>query len=284
MSKTIIVGKTSYIAQRLRQYLNNNYISLTRNDCNDKERDNYFDLLHPMNFDYEIIKPGDFIIFFAAISSPDICEKHYTHAYQINVVGTKYFIEKALNRGARVLFFSSDMVYGNYPHLVFDELSKPDPIGRYAQMKLEVEESFRAYDNFYVFRLSYVFSKDDKFTKYLISCFKNGLPADVFSSLYRNVIYIEDVIQAILVLEKNNSNHKLFNLSGIENLSRLDLANLLKSGVYPQLEIRIVEPENSFFEYRPPKIQTKSIHLESLLNRSPLTIKEAIKLEFKEII
>ena len=69
-------------------------------------------LSEPYEFDYELIKPDDFVVFCAAISSPDKCRSDYSNAYATNIEGPKFVITKFLERRARVVFCSSDAVYG----------------------------------------------------------------------------------------------------------------------------------------------------------------------------
>ena len=66
----------------------------------------------PDEFDYGIINPLDVVLLTAAISSPDICSREHDRAWAVNVTGTSTFIERVIARGGRVIFFSSDTVYG----------------------------------------------------------------------------------------------------------------------------------------------------------------------------
>ena len=241
----------------------------------------YIDLTKRDSSVFDNIKVGDFIVFLAAISSPDMCDKSYNFAYEINVVGTKWFISEAIKKGANILFFSSDVVNGATDKPA-DENFVPNPFGKYAKMKCEIEEYFSKEKQVKFFRLSYVFSKEDKFMKYLMSCVSENKEAEVFEALYRNVIYIDDVIDGILNLSKtfetyeNNS----FNMSGSQLLSRLDLANIYKECINPNLKISVIKPPIGFFDARPNCIETKSRYVAKLLNHPPTLIKEAMIKEF----
>jgi dTDP-4-dehydrorhamnose reductase len=98
----------------------------------------------PDEFDYRLIHPSDVVLLTAAISAPDICAQEYARAWGVNVTGTSRFIRNVIDRGGRVIFFSSDTVYGEKDD-VFDERAYCNPAGEYAIMKHEVEKQF--FDN-----------------------------------------------------------------------------------------------------------------------------------------
>jgi len=83
-------------------------ISQTQKSCIDE-----LELEQAQNFNYSILDTCEYVIFTTAISSPSMRAKQYNLSYQINVMGTKYFIKQAIKRNYKVLFFSSDAVFGN---------------------------------------------------------------------------------------------------------------------------------------------------------------------------
>ncbi|WP_434517227.1 NAD-dependent epimerase/dehydratase family protein (plasmid) [Dechloromonas sp. ARDL1] len=95
----------------------------------------------PADFDYGNVRSGDVALLTAAISAPDICAREHDRAWAVNVTGTSSFIQSVIDRGARVLFFSSDTVYGEREDS-FDESAACNPTGEYAEMKREVEQRF----------------------------------------------------------------------------------------------------------------------------------------------
>ena len=99
----------------------------------------------------------------ASISAPDICAREHERAWSVNVTGTSEFISRTIERGGRVIFFSSDTVYGECED-PFDESALCKPAGEYAEMKHKVERRFIENPSFKSIRLSYVFSREDKFT------------------------------------------------------------------------------------------------------------------------
>lgn len=239
------------------------------------------DLVHAEVFNYGTIREDCTVVLAAAVSSPDRCSSNHDNAYAINVVGTAHFIEQALARGARIIFLSSDAVYGEASSPV-NEDAPCSPVGAYAEMKLDVERRFLNNPNFKVARLSYVFSRQDKFTRYLLDCATDGSTAEIFHPFARNVIYLSDVVDGILALQSEWEAIELtvVNFGGPRSVSRLDIARAIKRLVAPHLNIREIFPGPGFFKERPREIQLMSAHLESLLGRPLRSIHQAIQLDF----
>ena len=216
----------------------------------------------------------------AAESSPDVCANEYERAYALNVLGTAEFIKDALKRGAKVLFFSSDVVYGHREEPV-NENDPTEPVGVYAEMKCRVEEEFRGTKDFKVFRPSLVFSKESIFAANLMDCVNEQKAITAFP-MKRSVIYVDDIVEAALNLfERWEEFHNWsFNLCGPELLSRAELAGLYKDIIDDRLEIVQAEAPDGFFLKRPRTINMQSLYLEGLLKRKPTTISEAMKMEF----
>ncbi|MDX9743095.1 MAG: sugar nucleotide-binding protein [Arcobacteraceae bacterium] len=271
--KKIIIGKNGFIAKQL---LQRNVYQVTSSELNCKET-NYLDLNNPEIFDYTKLDENTKIIFLAAVSSPDECNKNYGNSYEVNVSGTRYFIKEAIKRGAKVLFFSSDVVYGNRIEKV-DEDSETNPFGNYAKMKDEVEKTFEGEKNFKVFRLSYVLSKEDKYLSYLKNCIDKNEVAEVFHPFTRKVVYIEDVLQSIenIIERWDKFQNQKFNICGEEDISRKDIADFYNDTVENKLKYSITKPNEKFWEARPKDINITSMYLEKLIGRKPTKIKDAI--------
>lgn len=241
------------------------------------------DLAQPEQFDYTLVGPGDTVLLTAAISSPDICAREHERAWATNVSGTGAFIERVMARGGRVIFFSSDTVYGEQG-TDFDEAANCLPAGEYAAMKHAVEQRFLGNPLFKVVRLSYVFSRADKFTTYLAGCAARGEEADIFHPFYRAIVHRRDVVEGVLALAQRWDEFPatVFNFGGPEVLARTEFAQALQQGALPALRYRVTEPGGEFFQNRPRAIRMKSAALPLLLKRPASTLREAIEIEFNE--
>lgn len=269
----LIIGRNGFIAKKL--FERSEYKCTTLDELSSD--DLYLNLKNPENFDYSFIDERTNVIFLAAISSPDICNNNYDEAYKVNVTNTKYFVKEAIKRGAKVLFFSSDVVYGNTIDKV-DEDSITNPFGNYAKMKDEVEKAFENEKNFKVFRLSYVLSKEDKYLSYLKNCVDKNEVAEVFHPFSRKVVYIEDVLESIesIILKWNDFENQKFNICGDEDISRKDIADFYNEEVENKLKYIIIEPHEKFWDARPKDINMTSLYLSKLLGRKPTKIQNAI--------
>ncbi|MGQ0650664.1 MAG: NAD-dependent epimerase/dehydratase family protein [Betaproteobacteria bacterium] len=227
------------------------------------------DLAEPERFDYASLTANDVVVLAAGLSSPDACARHPERAAAVNVLGTARFMERALERDARVVFLSSDTVLG-------------EPVAPYARMKREIEARFASHPRVRAVRLSYVFSREDPFTAYLAACAARGAEADIFHPFYRALVHREDVVEGILALAErwNEFAQPAINFGGPQLLSRVEIVETLQRLALPQLRWRAVEPPPDFFRNRPRSIAMSSPLLPLLLGRPARPLHEAIALEF----
>jgi dTDP-4-dehydrorhamnose reductase len=228
------------------------------------------------------IADGDVVLLTAAISAPDICAREYERAWSANVTGTAAFISSAIDRGARVVFFSSDTVYGERED-EFDEKAACNPAGEYAEMKYEIEQRFSANTSFKAIRLSYVFSREDKFSLYLSGCEQRYEEAVLFHPFFRAIVHRDDVVQGALGLAAvwDDVPEKVINFGGPQVLSRIDFAECLREANLYDLRFKVTEPSADFFKNRPRVIAMTSPVFSRLLGRAPRSLREAARLEFE---
>ena len=227
------------------------------------------------------IKEGDVIIFAAAISEPSVVSAQFDKALAVNVESTGEFIETALGKGCKVLFLSSDAVYGDVES-GFDESHPVNPKGAYAEMKAVVEKRFEGNPNFKALRLSYNFHKDDRFTTYLCQCAETGVEAEVFDPLTRAVVHRDDTVDAILSIAANwdNADGQYINCGGPQVLSRQQFTEIVKNIALPNLKFKVTQPPAKFYGDRAAFSEMSSPNLEKILGRPRHTIQQAVELEF----
>lgn len=278
--KIFVVGASGYIGKLLHKSSKADCVAYGTSSTGTAE------LLHlrldaPADFDYGLIQPADVVLLAAAISAPDICAREHECAWAVNVTGTSEFVTQVISRGGRVVFFSSDTVYGERGD-AFDETANSNPAGEYAEMKAEVEKRFLEHPLFKSIRLSYVFSREDKFTKYLSGCAERNEEAELFHPFYRAIVHRDDVVEGALALAKRWEEfpQPVINFGGPAVLSRIDFAECLQSNTLPSLRFRVTEPGNEFFKNRPRVIAMSSEILPKLLARPSSTLVEAVRIEF----
>lgn len=278
--KIIVAGATGYIGARLRESLSKDFevVGTSSSGQPDLVR---LDLRAAGDFDYSLMDTGDVIVITAAISAPDVCASQYDYAYLVNVTGTGEFVERAIQRGCRVLFFSSDTVYGGSEDPL-TEASACHPVGEYGIMKHDLEKRFLGHPSFKTLRLSYVFSREDKFSKYLVHCAKTDAEADIFHPFYRSAIYRDDVIAGVSSLARDwdRFDYPIVNFGGPEMVSRKMIADSLKASVLPTLQYGITEPGPDFFRNRPRYINMRSVLLPTIIGDATHTLKQAIVADY----
>jgi dTDP-4-dehydrorhamnose reductase len=233
------------------------------------------------NYDYDTLKMGDTVAFTAAISEPSVCADQFEVALRVNITSTGDFIYEALKRGCKVIFLSSDAVYGNVLG-EFNEEEEVDPLGVYAEMKAVIEHRFLEYPLFKVLRLSYNFFKKDRFTSYIKNCAEEGATAEIFDPFARSVVHRDDTVDAIISLFNNWDvcKENVINCGGPETLSRVQFADILKKSVFTKLKTEVTTPGDKFYNDRPAIVSMRSNLLEKVLGRPARSIEDAATLEF----
>ncbi len=279
-NKVLIVGKSGYIAGALGDFLETNTNNIIKySSSSNVHSDIKLNLQNMNDFNYKQIEDIDVVYMLAGISSPDFCSEQQKLCREINVIGTKKFISVCLKHQKKVIFASSDVVYGQKEKAVDEQTMTYSPIGIYGQMKQEIEEYFQNDKNFKSTRFSYVFSRDDKFTKYLYECEKNNTKASIFHPLKRSIISLSDVLTSLAELPNlwDKIESPFVNFCGHELISRLDIAKSIQRLCLPQLKYEVVKPSTSFYEARPETINMKSIFLKKILKRNIETLDEMVK-------
>lgn len=263
--KIAVVGYTSYIAEYLlERFKVESVIEEVVKIGRDTGADLRLDLEHAEQFDYTMLKEIDYIVFLAAVSGPDKCAKEYDTCWNINVEGTRFFIEKASEKGCRILFFSSDAVFGDIPGKIYTEESETNPSTPYGIMKKAVEDSFAKCSFFKAIRLPYVVSVKDRFVSYCINCMRKGEVAEVYHPLYRNCVTVSDVVDAVvwLIYNWNEFVPVFLNVAGRELISRVRIADEIKYSMDGLLQYQVVTPDIHFYNNRPQITQMRSKYLQ----------------------
>jgi dTDP-4-dehydrorhamnose reductase len=275
MNNVFIVGASGYIGSKLYDYLDvENKWSVGRNN-----NDIYLDL---SDGEFEPflsnVESDDIVVFLSAISSPDICENEYEHAYNINVRNTSKLIFLLLSKNVRVIFSSSDAVFGN-ALCICDENSKKAPFGKYGEMKSEIEDKFSNDKNFFITRFSYVLGHGDNFSRLVAEHFYDEKLLDVFNGFERSVISLDDILLGMRKIIKNWNKIKtrIVNFSGDELVSRQAIVSAFYKYKYPSLNYSFTNAPEKFWDSRPKKIHTKSLYLESILEKPLESYQDVIR-------
>lgn len=285
--KAAIVGSSGYIAEFiLQRFSKESAITSVFKIDRDSTADMYLDLAEPEKFSYDFLDGIEYVVFTAAISGPDKCAQDFEECWGINVTGTSYFIREALNHNCRVLFFSSDAVFGDIPGAIYDEESITKAQTPYGRMKKEIEDRFKTEPDFKAIRLSYVASAKDRFITYCLGCIKNKKTADVFHPFYRNVIGVSDVVEVVMffVLYWDDYKPTFLNVAGKELVSRVRIADELNRLFDNKLKYKVSLPDEEFFLNRPRITQMSSLYMRKYRIIPDNTFTEKIAKELEDTI
>lgn len=282
--KIALVGCSGYIAGFLLERMKNDEdIESVLRIGRGETADVYLNLQTADEFNYDMLCGIDYVVFTAAVSSPDLCAKEFEGCWATNVTGTGFFIHEALSRGCRVLFFSSDAVYGDVPGKIYDEDSETCAQTPYGLMKKAIEDRFFGEQGFKAIRLSYVASAQDRFVKYCMQCMDKEEDADIFHPFYRNVVTVDDVVSSVMWLIKNWNEFEspVLNAAGTELVSRVRIADEINRCMNQRLKYTVSFPGETFYKNRPQVTQMRSLYLydRHIIPRESFTLKFQRELE-----
>ena len=280
MGRMVIVGATGFIGEPLTTAAREKFHVVTMSRGLRAKSDFPLDLNDPDSLKHVQLAEDDLVLFLAAQSSPDLCAIDYEGAWNANVTGTAILINRALDAGARVIFCSTDSVYGEASGPV-DEDSPCVPVCPYGKMKRTIEEMFVEHPRFKIIRISYTFAMGDKLTSYILSCYAQRRPVEVYEPFYRSIVYRDDVVRAFIALSEkwNSYAPSILNAGGPERLSRIDVVEKFREVGLTPLEYRVVEPPPTFFENRPRIVTMVSPRVEALTGVKRKTLVEAARIE-----
>lgn len=268
MGSVFIFGSSGFIGRSLLQSLklNFNVVGVGRSD-----HQIYFDLEKSIPEELaNIVKRGDTWVFLAGVTSPVACEMDVEHAFNINVVKTKRLIDWLVDRGVKVIFVSSDTVFGKKSDIAGDDDTLA-PQGRYGSYKAAVETHLRCNSLVKIIRLSYVLGGDDKFFTLARQASENNTTLEVYAGFERCVVLLQDVLVGIrnLIVNWEYYEFQTSNFCGPDLVDREELAHIFKLKFFPNLKIEVVEAPENFWIGRVKRIRLDCTNFKVILGRSP---------------
>ena len=230
------------------------------------------------------IKP-DVIVHAASIGNVDYCESHPDEAFRVNLEGTKNVIEAAKEIGAKIIFISSNAVYDG-ENTPYDENAKLNPIDIYGKTKVEGERIVLGSNLEYVIiRLMTMYGWPQNGGRanpvtWIIDSLKKGEKINVVNDIYNNHLWANQAAEAIWEVIKQAKFGHIFNVAGLDCVSRYDLA--LKVAEIFDLDSSLVNPVSSdFFKAiakRPKNTCFNITKMANDLGLKPLSIEEGLNL------
>jgi dTDP-4-dehydrorhamnose reductase len=208
------------------------------------------------------------ILHAAALTNFNQCASHPNHAHKVNVQGSENIAKSAAKVGARLVNFSTDMVFGG-TRSFFTEYDTPLPCCTYGKTMLAAEQaSACVLDNLLTVRLSLVYGislTDSKsHAELLANKLLSGEKVSAFANEFRTPIFVKDVVKILMELAFRDDVKGLLHLAGPDRLSRLELGMIVGRVLsLPEDHIvPIASDENGrFLEPRPRDCSLQSLRL-----------------------
>jgi dTDP-4-dehydrorhamnose reductase len=166
----------------------------------------------------------DVVILCAAVSSVIACEVDPDATREANVAGTLAVVEASADVGARVVFISSDYVFGEGgPH---GESDSPAPMNEYGRQKVQAESDVLKHADNVVVRTCQVFGQDSRRANFVLSVVDRLGAGDTVSArpdLWGTPTYVRHLAEEIVALA-TSTHSGVWHISGPDFLSRFELA------------------------------------------------------------
>ena len=244
-------------------------------------------------------KKYDIAFHLAAQTSSRLSELDYLKDIKTNIIGSYNFCEwSRKNKPRRVVFTSSMSVYGKIANKVHEE-KVCDPKSIYGMSKLYSEKIFERLKNYgikvTVFRLFNIYGPGQDmenldqgmFSIYLAQAIKNN-KINITGSLnrYRDFVYINDTVKALLINPKKSKNW-VMNLGTGRKTKVKDIINLIKDSLSPRkikINVKKAYFEDTWGSYANiSKLKSEGWSPDIKLKKgSALTIREVLKSVIKK--
>ncbi len=171
------------------------------------------------------------VVNLAAMADPDACEKNPALARRVNVEGAANVAHACAKVGARLVYYSSDLVFDGKKSL-YTENDAPNPLSLYAETKLKGErDSLEMNPGMTaVLRTAIVYGKGSgkrpSFIESAVEKSRNGVGTLAFTDQYRSFLYVEDSAGAVAGIIDNKLTG-VYHAGGDERMSRYEFMLML---------------------------------------------------------
>lgn len=178
------------------------------------------------NFDVNAYNP-DIIIHCGALTHVDYCEDHKEESFQKTVQSTINAVAMAKNLNAKLVYLSTDYVFDGKKGF-YAENDEVNPLGVYAEHKLEAEKHVQSISNYLIVRITNVYGDEVRgknFISRLIENMQKNEPMDLRLPYdqYATPINAYDIARGIYLLIENQKNG-IYHFGSTDYLNRVQLA------------------------------------------------------------
>jgi len=249
MKKAIIFGANGYLGRHIVQTLNNINIETLSIGNSSKSIDNHNNYSQiDISIEKEVATIDfnvDYIFVFAGLTGTNVGFDKYERFIQVNENGLLNVLNhhKSSKSKARIIFPSTRLVYKGIKNTPLKENSEKEAKTIYAQNKLSCEAFLKMYQNnfnidYTIFRICVPYGNviDNNYSYGTIGMFLNKAAKNENITLYgdgdikRTFTHVSDISQLIIKsLDKEISKNKIYNIGSNDNMSLLEVANLVAS-------------------------------------------------------
>lgn len=185
----------------------------------------------------------DVVIHSAAMSKPNDCEVQQDLCTQINVDATAAVVSACEKMNCRLLFMSTDFVFGD--HGPFAEDVAYDPVNFYGLSKMRAEELVKASAiDWSIVRTVLVYGQQlagmhATFPQWVKNNLEQGKTIRVFTDQYRTATYVDDLVDGIDRMIQQRAKG-IYHLSGEETTTPFDFARRVAS--FLGYDLSMVQP------------------------------------------
>ena len=294
MKKIVLTGANGFLGQHLTLFLaayDYKVFTTGRGDCRIpvKKPFEYFgiDLTDKAAVQEMILatKP-DVIIHNAAMSKPDECENDKAACILHNVTTTQYLVEAANAVGVKLIYISTDFIFGeDGPHAV-DAI--PNPLNFYGASKLEAEIFVKNNAaNYAIVRPVFIYGPAwegmrPSFLHWVKNNLEAGKTIKVVSDQLRTPTYVVDICKGLKTIIDNDHQGD-FHLAGKDILSPYEMAIAVANVLKLNAEMIVKVTADTFPEpvKRAKKSGLKIDKSIEVLNYQPVSFNEGILLTFQ---
>jgi len=170
------------------------------------------------------------VIIHAAVLQVDECERQPDLARVINVEATRFIAQWCSERGRRLVYISSDLVFDGAKGW-YSESDRPHPISVYAATKREGElVTLALCPHAVVARLPLLYGlplvRGNCFFAGMLACLQRGEQVNVFHDQYRTPGLVENLAAALLELSETTFSG-IIHLGGAQRCSRFEFSQTL---------------------------------------------------------
>ncbi|TVS87915.1 sugar nucleotide-binding protein [Mycobacterium helveticum] len=170
----------------------------------------------------EAVRPR-VVIYAAGLSDPDRCERDPSASYDVNVRGVRHAAAAASRIGGRVIYYSSDYVFGAPGSYREDAQVAPRQV--YGRHKVEAEQFLLGDGDNVVLRLPLLFGSRD-FVAEAVNATVQGLPLRC-DERRRFPIPLDHVVQVTAMTIATHARRGVYHAVGVDGLTKLEWANYI---------------------------------------------------------